>query len=50
MGGFRPISLANLALKAVSFTILDTVDMLKTLRACVGLIRYLDYTGTPNVN
>jgi hypothetical protein len=50
MRGRRPISLRNLIIKSKSFTIPDTVELLTTLRACVGLIKYLDYTGTPNVN
>ncbi|CAN9123838.1 unnamed protein product [Alternaria alternata] len=48
--GKHPISKKNIRRKAASFTLNDTVNLLVTMRACVGMLRYLDHTGTPNVN
>ncbi|CAN9317488.1 unnamed protein product [Alternaria alternata] len=50
MRGKHPISKKNIRRKAASFTLNDTVNLLVTMRACVGMLRYLDHTGTPNVN
>ena len=50
MRGMNPISRDNVRLKAASFSLDGTVDLLTTLRACLGMLRYLDSTGTPNVN
>jgi hypothetical protein len=45
-----PYQPKNIRLKAASFTLDDTVDLLLKIKACVGMFRYLDYTGAPNVN
>ncbi|CAE7218123.1 hypothetical protein PTTW11_10992 [Pyrenophora teres f. teres] len=50
MRGMNPISRDNVRLKAASFSLDGTVDLLTTLRACLDMLRYLDSTGTPNVN
>ncbi|CAN9352610.1 unnamed protein product [Alternaria alternata] len=50
MRGKHPISKKNIRRKAASFTLNDTINLLVTMRACVGMLRYLDHTGTPNVN
>jgi hypothetical protein len=46
----NPISRDKIVIKAASFTLNDTVDLLLTLRASLGMLRYIDSTGTPNVN